>query len=214
MRSTWKVVLLAPLGAVLFGVVGCNSLLQAVGLRSAESTATENDGTSGEQIGTQSLNKSGDSNILRNREAGIELTLPASWSEDTNLHESAELQALDPDKQLYIIVVAEEDDSLIRLGLRENAENYRNLLINRLQSNGQFENQSPTDVSFIGDDFANQYEIRGRVGDDTPVVYLHTTVVTENRYYQIVAWTTQAQYDAYKSELESITETFREVNAG
>ena len=194
----------------MLGLAGCDSVLQAMGLRTEEPIAETSEDDASEQIGTQALTVSETGSVLRNEEADIEITLPATWSEDDRLHDSAELEASDIDQQLYLVVVAEENDSLLRLGLRENAENYRKLLIDRLQA---FQGESPTDLAFVGDHFASQYEIRGDINENTAVVYLHTTVVTERRYYQIVAWTTPEQYDVYKSELETITETFREIGS-
>jgi len=210
MRLAGKALGLATVGLLAIALSGCDGLLSALGVRTEETIAETTDGTSGDRIGTQALSTGEDGNMLRNEDAGIQLTLPSSWSEDLSLHESAELQASDPDRQLYVIVVAEDDESLLRLGLQENAENYRTLLVNRLASSS---GQTKTDTAFIGDNFANQYEIRGQVDDSTPVVYLHTTVVTEQRYYQIVAWTTPEQYPAYASELREITQSFEEIGS-
>ena len=206
MRSAWKARAIAPLGVLVLGLSSCDGLL---GSRTEVPSPEPSEDDTEEPVETQTLSTDSDDTVLLNSEAGLELTLPSAWSEDERLHESAELQASDTNNELYIVVVAEEDRTLNRLGLRENAENYRRLLTNQLQS---LEDASPTDVAFIGDNFASQYEIRGRVDENTPVVYLHTTVVIENRYYQIVAWTTPAQYNAHKSELQTITQTFREVD--
>lgn len=213
MKPVWKGLLLASLGIVSVGTTGCESLQQLLGINIGDARV-DSDTSSGERIGAQVLTTENGSNVLVNREAGIELTLPASWTEDMRLHESAELQASAPEQDLYIVVVAEEDESLLRFGLADNAERYRNLLISRLNANGRFTGQAATDTAFVGSNFANQSEIRGEVEDSTPLVYLHTTVVSEQRYYQIVAWTTQAQYNAYRSELQTITETFREIDEG
>lgn len=160
--------------------------------------------------GTQSLNTSDNGTTLVNSDTGIEITLPESWSEDTRLHDSAELQAADAANGLYLIVVAEESPVLMRLGLQENAENYRALLQDQMAS---YEGENPTEVQFINNNIASQYEIRGSLEDGTSVVYLHTTVATQQRYYQIVAWTTPQQYETYRSELQTITETFRETSS-
>ncbi len=213
MRKSW----LLFLPSILFwtGLTGCgngllrNRIPQPSGA-TVERVAPQNSPASGERIGTQSLTVAGNQRILRNDTANIEIVIPSSWTERTNLHDSAELEAADPEKQLFIIVVAEEDEALLRLGLRENSEKYRQLLISQLPI---FEGQTATDVSFIGDNFASQYEIRGRINNNTPVVYLHTTVVTAKRYYQIVGWTSPEQYNFYKSELQAITDTFRETDS-
>lgn len=213
MKSAWKVLWLIPISTVVFGISGCDSVLQALGLR-IEETVADNSDAAGGLVGTQSLTVRGNSNILENQITGIELILPDTWSPASGLHRSAELQATDTEQDLYIIVVAEADESLRQFILRDNAERYRNLLINRLESNGQFDSEIPTDLRFLGDEqyFANQAEVRGVLGDGTPVVYLHTTVVTETRHYQIVAWTTPEQYTSYQSELQAIIRTFREAN--
>lgn len=213
MKSAWKVLWLIPISTVVFGISGCDSVLQALGLQIEETVAeSEGSDTASGLVGTQSLIVQGNSNILENQTTGIELTLPDTWSEASGLHGSAELQAEDTEQDLYLIVVAEADESLRQFTLRDNAERYRDLLISRLQTNGEFDSEIPTNLSFLGDErhFANQAEIRGVLGDGTPIVYLHTTVVTETRHYQIVAWTTPEQYATYESELQGIIRTFSE----
>ncbi len=209
MKFPWKVLGLAPVSALLVGLTGCDSVLQAMGLRT-DQTIAETSATTDSTIGSQTLMTEGDRRVLANAEVGIELTLPASWSAASGLNKAAALQARDEANDLYIIVVAEDDATLQQSGVRDNAQRYRDLLIRRLQANGQFEGSVSTNVDFIGEDYANQSEIRGQLADGTPVVYLHTTVSTANRYYQIVAWTTPDQYSVFASELQRITETFQE----
>ena len=194
--------ILLPLMVVTVGASGCG-VLQGLGLRPGNSQAEESD-----RIGTQSLDATDDGNILSNEEAGLQVTLPNSWQEDTRLHNSAELQASDPDNGLYLVVLAEDNVALQRYGFDDNAETYRSLLINSLQNLG---GETATDVAFIDEDFASQREIRGQLPDGTRVIYLHTTVLTENRYYQIVGWTTPEQYSFSRTELQTITESFRET---
>ena len=217
MRSAWKAYVLIPLASLVLGLAGCDGWrLPGFGpdvsiADPLDDPLNDSNDTADGPIGIQAQNIENESTVLQNVETGIELTIPPAWSQDIRLHDSAELQASDVDKELYIVVVAEEDKTLNRLGLQENAAQYRQLLINQLDS---FQGQVPTEVAFVGEEnFANQYEIRGTVEDDIPVVYLHTTVVTENRYYQVVAWTTPEQYTAYKSELQGITDTFREMDS-
>lgn len=175
-----------------------------------EETALEDSEDSEDAAVTSTVETIGDGQAIRSDDINIQMTFPSSWSPTSDLHESAELQAADLDNQLYLIVVAEESPALRRLGLRDNAENYRQLLHSQL---AVYEGENPTEVAFIDDEFASQYEIRGRLADDTPVVYLHTTVVTQARYYQIVAWAPPEQYEAYRSELQNITVTFREIDS-
>jgi hypothetical protein len=205
MRSLRPISLFIILGITFLGTVGCQDLQRAVGLGNGSAADTEQ----GEGVGTQVLNATEEGQILTNEDAAVELTLPESWTEASQLHREAQLQAADPDNDLFILVLAERDESLLRFGLEENAERYRALLADRLAS---VESSTPTDVSFVGDNFASQHEIRGRLEDGTEVVYLHTTVVTEQGYYQVVGWTTPEQYSSYQSELETITDTFQEID--
>lgn len=224
MNRPWTTSILVPLALIVLGAVSCDSLLRSLrgdgddatiervdrpGTPDQNGTATDGPAT-GDRVGTQALTTVGDSRILGNATAGIEITLPASWAEDTRLHDSAELEASDRERQLYLVVVAENDnDALTRVGLKENAAKYRALLVDRMQA---YEGETPTDVAFVGSAFASQYVMRGQV-NNAPVVYLHTTVLIENRYYQVVAWTTPTQYEAYRSELQNIVDTFQEISS-
>jgi hypothetical protein len=204
MGSPWTVRLLIPLTWGVLALAGCRFM------DSTEPTVEEG---AGAPVGTQALTTEGGSRVLSNGALGISITLPNSWRADNRLNNQAALQASDPENDLYLVVVHEENNALQRLGLRENAAAYRNLLIRRLQG---LDGETPTDVAFVNGTahYANQAEIRGRVANDTPVVYLHTTVIVDRSYYQIVAWTTPEQYSTYKSELQTIIDSFQAETAG
>jgi len=213
MKRPWTVQILLPLVMLILLAVSCDRILR--NLRSnpddgAVSTATNNSSTAVETAADNNPSPDSPSTDLVNSDAGIQITLPASWAETTRLHDSAELQAVDATNQLFIIVVAEDSPALMRFGLPENAARYRALLKDQLAA---WEGENPTEVAFINDHFASQYEIRGSLADGVGVVYLHTTVVIQQRYYQIVAWASPDQYEAYRSELQTITETFQEFGS-
>lgn len=210
MKRSRTISVLAPLAFVLIGATSCENLLEWRDSIGDDATVEPVNSDSGRQVGTQSLNTVGNSQILTNEEAGIQITLPDGWTSTDDLHGSAELQAANLDRQLYLVVVAENSAELARLGLKENAANYRELLIDDMSS---YDSALSTDVAFVGDNFASQYEIRGRAGDDTSVVYLHTTVLAEGTYYQVVTWTSPDQYQFYRSDLRTIVDTFRETNS-
>jgi len=211
MRRFWTFSRCLTLALLVSGSVGCAQIANLFGISSDDpnlvrvESQTQNSSASNGEIGNQSLTSEG---TLINEEAGVLIEIPPSWSSDNGLNEAAVLQASDAENDLYLIVVAESASSLRRLGLEENADLYRNLLAQQLAN---FQGASETDVAFVGTNFAQQHEIRGTLADGTPVVYLHTTVVSEDAYYQIVGWTTPEQYPAYRSELQNIIETFREI---
>jgi hypothetical protein len=214
MKRPWTVQILLPLVMLILLAVSCDRILR--NLRSnpddgAVPTATDNSSTAVETTTDNNPSPDSSGTDLVNSDAGIQITLPASWAdEDNRLHDSAELQAADATNQLFIIVVAEDSPALMRFGRPENAARYRALLKDQMTA---VEGENPTEVAFINDNFASQYEIRGSLADGVGVVYLHTTVVTQQRYYQIVAWASPEQYEAYRSELQTITETFQEFGS-
>ncbi|RZM82293.1 PsbP-related protein [Leptolyngbya iicbica] len=218
MKRPWTVQILLPLVMLILLAVSCDRILRNLRSNPEEGTvptATDNSPTdnSPTDVETTTDNNSGTDSpgaALVDSETGIQITLPASWAEDTSLHDSAELQAADATNQLFVIVVAEDSPVLMRFGLPENAARYRALIKDQLATSTS---ENPTEVAFIDDNFASQYEIRGSLADGTGVVYLHTTVVTEQRYYQIVAWASPEQYETYRSELQTITETFEEIGS-
>ncbi len=208
MKRPWTFQILLPLVMLILLAVSCDRILRT--LRNNPEGVTIQPVDEATPTNQQSANLTNNGTVIVDDETNIQITLPESWVEETSLHDSAELQAADADNELYVIVVAEDSPALMRFGLPENAERYRTLLKAQMAT---YEGESPTEVAFINDDFASQYEIRGSLEGDIPVVYLHTTVVTQQRYYQIVAWTSPQQYDAYRSELQTITETFQEIDS-
>ena len=207
MKSPWVFRILLPLVMLVLLAVSCDRILR--NLRSNSEEPTVQPLTEVAPAETQNANPTNNGVVLVDDEIGIQITVPESWAADPRLHDSAELQAADAIQELYVIVVAEDSSTLMLRSLQQNAENYRALIQDQLAT---YEGENPTEVALINDNFAAQYEIRGSLEGDIPVVYLHTTVATPQRYYQIVAWASPEQYDAYRSELKTITATFQEID--
>ncbi|NEQ45200.1 MAG: hypothetical protein F6K00_17215 [Leptolyngbya sp. SIOISBB] len=208
MKRPWTFQILLPLVMLILLAVSCDRILRNLNSNPEESPVQPVEDAT--PTSEQSSEPTHNSTVLVDDETDIQITLPESWVENTSLHDSAELQAADTANELYVIVLAEDSPALMRLGLQDNAARYRALIQDQMAI---YEGENPTEVAFIDDDFASQYEIRGSLEGDIPVVYLHTTVVTQQRYYQIVAWTSPQQYDAYRSEMQTITATFQEIES-
>ena len=103
------------------------------------------------------------------------------------------------------MVLAEDSTGLETFTLTDNSSAYRRLLAESLD---QSEGQSPTGVTSVNGKNAVQYEIRGVV-DNQPMVYLHTTIVGESSYYQVIGWTKAENYDTRRTELQTVIESFR-----
>lgn len=144
--------------------------------------------------------------VLENPQEQIQVRLPRGWemAEPEALHNSAELYAYSPDREIYFIVVGESANSVNYFSLQDNAREYRRLLGNGFDAVGQ---EEVTDLQVVGEDPAVQYLVRGQV-QGTPVAYLHTTVASNDRYYQVVAWTPEDRYNQNRDEMQSVIASF------
>lgn len=143
----------------------------------------------------------------------MQLELPEGWIRDNRLHDGAGLQLSNEAEDLYVIVLAENKETLSRYSLEDNSGFYRKLLIDSLNLAGNSSTeitQSSTRTTSINGNSVAQYEIQGEI-ENAKVTYLHTTVVTTARYYQVVAWTTTDQYEKHKAALQKVVKSFREI---
>jgi hypothetical protein len=137
-----------------------------------------------------------------------QIALPAGWQEERSLHEDAQLQAFNPSKEMYVIVLSENKADLPEdMTLAKHSEITRNILTGNLRNS---EVTGPTAVTKVGDYSATQYKIVGRISG-IDVAYLHTTVETGDRFHQILTWTLPEDFDQNESELQTVIQSFREV---
>ncbi len=142
---------------------------------------------------------------LENQQRNVAITVPGEWTKAGNsLRNSADIYASYPLQDMYASVVSESSDVLDQFSLEDNADKYRWLIAEEMST---YEGATKTEVSQVNGDPAVQYEIRGQV-DGVPVVYLHTTIEGEGRYYQVVGWTTADRYEENKGELQAIIRSF------
>ncbi len=145
--------------------------------------------------------------FIQDESGQMQISLPDGWIEEKKFHRSAGLQAYNEASDLYVIALAESKDVIGQFSLEVNSGFYRKLLIENLD---RFEDQAQTEVTVINSNSALQYEIWGEI-EGAKVTYLHTTVVTDSMYYQIVAWTHTNRYASRKSELQNVVGTFRAI---
>ena len=167
---------------------------------SGEEEVTEPVDTIAEPLDTRST--------LENRETEVSITVPANWIKaDSTLRNSADIYASYPVENLYASVLSESDEVLSQFSLEDNADKYRWLIEEELS---EYEGSQKTDVTVIGSNPAVQYEIRGQV-DGVSVVYLHTTIEGDDRYYQVVGWTTADRYAENKQTLQNVISSFEGI---
>ncbi len=143
---------------------------------------------------------------LTSKQSSVRLKLPRNWQPvpNNNFHPLAELQAYNPQREIFLIVLSEDQNSVTAAGnLTQQAEIYLQLLKNNLNQLISMENL--TDVKSVSGFDAVQYDLSGEVYG-TQVAYLHTTVAMNNRYYQIVAWTPNDRFSDNVDEMKAIVQ--------
>jgi DnaJ-class molecular chaperone len=146
--------------------------------------------------------------VLVDPEKTIQISIPSGWKEDRDLHDSAELQASNRKKELYVIVLSESKEDFQDMTLDRHSEITRATLVKSLT---EPQTSAATTLKVNGHP-AVQYEIRGFI-NNLSVIYLHTTVETEKNIHQILTWTLKSMYDKNKPALQKVTESFKEVKA-
>ncbi|MEO1591013.1 MAG: hypothetical protein AAFU71_06945 [Cyanobacteria bacterium J06632_22] len=181
------------LGLTLLGLGGCF-------LRPDSSTES-----TPESITTAPL--SGDSQLVENTTENLRITIPNTWETVDLLRPDADIYVADQDAALYVLVLADDKDTLVGdFSLEDNSSQYRRVLARQLNEPVQ----TATSVTKVNGKDAVQYEIRGQV-DGTAVVYLHTTVRGDENYYQVVGWTRADEFNNRRDELQEVITSFRGV---
>ncbi|ASC72794.1 uncharacterized protein XM38_037530 [Halomicronema hongdechloris C2206] len=158
--------------------------------------------------GTQTLTTlSEDWQQLRDGQGRLQIKVPTGWQPDARLHDSAELEAGNPEQEAYVIVLSEAISAVSYSGLEDNALTYKRAIVNGLDS--QPEREVKTSVSLESGLSGVQYEIHGEYRDQS-LVYLHTTVVSDTHYYQIVAWSAADRFEENQETLQDIIQSFQE----
>ena len=180
--------------------------LTLIGCSDPASTDAETGAT---EVSPQVVRRTLRGRTLRDASQRVQVQLPRGWepAPSGTLHDSADIYARNVDERLYLLVVSENDSNVQRFGIDDNAHEYRMLLANALDSPPEL---TRTDVNEINGPSAVQYEISGRV-DGVAVVYLHTTVVVEDTYYQIVTWTEESRFPIAEEEFQEVIGSFRTI---
>ncbi|MBD0269263.1 MAG: hypothetical protein ICV77_13355 [Cyanobacteria bacterium Co-bin8] len=146
---------------------------------------------------------------LENSQEQIRVRLPRGWeiAPANALHDNADLYAYNEDQEMYFLVIGEEVNAVSYNSLQDNSQEYRRLLASQFDDTAQ---EEVTQLNSVAGNPASQYLVRGRV-QGTPVAYLHTTVQADNRYYQVVAWTSEERYNENRDELQSIISSFEQI---
>lgn len=130
--------------------------------------------------------------ILGDSELGLaQVTLPLGWLPASDLNEIGWLQARDPLRNRYLLVISESrDDFDPGMNAREHSSRTRAALaasVRLLAVRGPEERQ-------VAGFRAVQYELDA-LSDRTLLTYLHTTVEGHRAFHQVLAWATRSWFD-------------------
>lgn len=144
--------------------------------------------------------------LVRDDESGLaELALPAGWRPARTLNEATTLQAADPLRGRFAIVISESrDDFEPAMDLEEHSVRTRAVLASSVQVvavRGPFFQQ-------IGGFDAVQYEMDA-THDLRLLTYLHTTIAGDRAFHQVLGWATRSRYK--RASFEALMAGFREM---
>jgi hypothetical protein len=130
--------------------------------------------------------------VLGDSEVGLaQVTLPTGWIPASDLNDGSWLQALDPLRNRYLIVISESrEDFDPAMDVQEHSSRTRAALagsVRVLAVRGPQERQ-------VGEFKAVQYELDA-LSDRTMLTYLHTTVEGRRAFHQVLAWATRSWFD-------------------
>lgn len=140
-----------------------------------------------------------------------QLTVPAGWVIDADLHDDAEIEVADLKGGAFLLVLTEaKSDYADDLDYRDHS---RLTLESILEDSDDGEPiAGPVDLTINGRR-AVQYEFVV-TSDRLRIAYLHTTIDGTESFYQIVAWSVRSAFDANREALQEIIRSFAETGKG
>ena len=144
--------------------------------------------------------------VLTDAELGLaRVTLPPGWRAASDLNEGAWLQAIDPLRGRYLIVLSESrEDFEDAMDLHEHSLRTRKTLgesVRILAMRGPEERE-------VGGFKAIQYELDAS-DHLTLLTYLHTTIEGHRAFHQVLAWATRSCFD--RATFERLLDGFSET---
>ena len=132
------------------------------------------------------------------------LSTPSSWKSVTELNDNAIIQVCNAVQEKYVIVIA-EDKEVFSSDLT--LSDYTS--ITKEDMMGQITNVTATDIedNSLNGNNTQYYEMTGEV-DKIRVTYLCMNIESENRFYQIIGWTSTPKFKENKSDIIDVMNSF------
>jgi hypothetical protein len=133
----------------------------------------------------------------------IKITTSGFWVKRTDLNKVAALQAAQPSKDMYVIVISEAKTTVGNMTLQQHHQTTRDNMLHK------FKNSSATQPVVVTIDGRPglQDELSG-INQGKNVTFLHTTLDERDSFQQILAWTLKSQWEKQSEELREATNSF------
>jgi hypothetical protein len=139
---------------------------------------------------------------IASQDGAMHIAAPLGWRSETDLNKIAQLQTCDRAQQSCLVVIREaRTDPAITL--ERFARVASGLVLKNLEGGID---SGPVALKIDGRD-ALQYELRGVI-KQTHLVYLHTSLMSQAHYYQVIGWTSPELFPRQKAVLSDITSSF------
>ncbi|MCD9020236.1 RDD family protein [Cohnella sp. NL03-T5] len=176
--------------AVVFSILACVSVVSAVSGISAL------------------IRESNKSEVYISKDKQFQITAPSSWSNDSDLHQDADISISNRYAEKYFIVLSESkqgfDDGTTLADYEKIVEEHF------VAEMGHKEFVMDPHHTEINGNPAIQFSFHITV-DEFPATYLVTVVETQSHFHQLLAWTLKDKYSSLQVELSNITVSFREA---
>lgn len=186
------------LGLLSFVVLGCSFINKV-------KEAGNNQSTNTAPVKTEN-----NAQTITSDDGSCLLSVPNSWSKQSDLNAQATLQVANPREEVYAIIIR-ESKSAFPSGTK--LDTVTNLGQNNLRKSLTNAEISPVSSTTIGGFPAKQFDAGGTVSG-LKAKYLYAVVESPNNFYQIMTWTLYDRYDRNKAILQEVINSFKEVGGG
>jgi hypothetical protein len=184
-----------------------SSVLLGLGLTGCDPFTGSSQTPEAAEMANQRVDRSMRGTLLVSKMLPARLRLRRGWraAPPNTLHSNADLQAYNPDQDIFLVVLGETNANVVQGDIEDQAARYLQLMQSGFDR--VISSEARTSVERINGFPAVQYELRGEVFGKA-VAYLHTTVQMDNHYYQIVVWTPDTLHAANAEEMRAIVQEF------
>jgi|GEM_PF-3103876 len=140
-------------------------------------------------------------------DGSLKAQCPQGWAV-ADLNDDADLEVANVNDDTYLLVMSEFRADYAG-DLAQHSSDTRSTLVSSLTNVTQ---EGPTELTINGSP-AIQYKIIGTF-DRTNIIYLHTTIQTEEKFHQVLTWTVASRFKKSEPTLQQIIGTIEEVVPG